>query len=334
MPRIGRHPLKNKNAKNESVVHQKVTVTTIVYIPMLAGYWQESLEVLKLFFESLYVNTGQPFDLMVFDNGSCEEVRTYLLDLQENSKIQYLVFSQQNLKKLGALNYLLSAAPGEYIAYADSDVYFLPGWLDESLKVLDTFPEVAKVTAIPIAGGDSTNLPVYRIAKNDPTITVKTGILIPEEFIRSHSASLGQTFEAYSERTKNRNDVVLIRDNCEALLSGSDFQFTITQRAVKVVLPLKIQDPSEYFDPIYSPVLERRLSSAGYWQVCTTDYLVHHMGNRVPDLEKEIGRVKPNMIFGNRKKQISNSSLSKGLIRRVLMNRVLRNFLTKLYLLS
>ncbi len=98
--------------------------------------------MLKLFFDSLYANTGQPFDMMVFDNGSCEEVQDYLLDLKHNGKIQYLIFSQQNLKKLGALNFLLSAAPGEYIAYADSDVYFLQGWLDESLKVLAAFPEV------------------------------------------------------------------------------------------------------------------------------------------------------------------------------------------------
>ena len=52
MPRKGRHPLKEKNPlKKKQIVPKKVTMTTIVFIPSLTGYWQYSFEVLKLFFK-------------------------------------------------------------------------------------------------------------------------------------------------------------------------------------------------------------------------------------------------------------------------------------------
>ena len=131
MPRVGRHPLKEKLIKENQVMPQNVTMTTIVYIPTLDGYWKESFDVLKLFFRSLQENTNEPYDLMVFDNGSCSEIRDYMINLRDQGIIQYLILSEKNLRKLGALNYLLQSAPGEFISYADSDVYFLPGWLDE-----------------------------------------------------------------------------------------------------------------------------------------------------------------------------------------------------------
>lgn len=329
MPRIGRHPLKTKDFKDEPIVHQMVTVTTIVYIPMLAGYWQESLEVLKLFFESLYANTSQPFDLIVFDNGSCEGVQNYLLDLKNNGKIQYLIFSQQNLKKLGALNFLLSAARGEYIAYADSDVYFLPGWLDESLKVLDAFPKAGKVTALPIVGGDTTKISktVFELAQADPTIEVQTGLLVPEHYIEAHRLSLGQAPEAYAERLKNRKDTLLMKNETAALLSGADFQFVMTQKAARAVLPLRVEKEEEYFDPIYSPVLEYRLDDAGFWQLSTPGYWVHHMGNHIPTFEKELPWLDIQPLLNVQLKDLEISV-------RIVQNRLVRRFLTVLHILT
>ena len=76
---------------------------------------------------------------MVFDNGSCNKVVKYLTRLNRNGVIQYYIRSDKNLRKLGALNYLLKSAPGDYVSFADSDVYFLDGWLDKSLEVLKSF---------------------------------------------------------------------------------------------------------------------------------------------------------------------------------------------------
>ena len=138
MPRTGRHPLKKKIIEDQ-ILPSPITIATIVYIPTLSNYWRNALEVLKLFFKSLEKSTSHKYDLMVFDNGSCSEVVKYLTRLNRNGAIQYYIRSDKNLRKLGALNYLLKSAPGDYVSFADSDVYFLDGWLDKSLEVLKSF---------------------------------------------------------------------------------------------------------------------------------------------------------------------------------------------------
>ncbi len=335
MPRIGKHPLKTKSFVPE-VTYKDITVSTIVYIPSLEGYWREALEILKLFFNSLYQNTTLPFDLMVFDNGSCSEVRNYLTELHNRGKIQYMVFSEQNLRKLGALDFLLSAAPGEYIAYADSDVYFLPGWLEESIKVLKTFPEAAKVTALPMVGGDSTRFPEFQEIKKTNIVT-RTGKLIPDKYITAHQSSLGETDEAYANRTKDRNDVILTRKGIEVLLSGADFQFTIRKKAVFDVIPLKIQEPSEYYDPIYSPVLEKRLADLGYWRLCTSGYFVHHMGNHIPNFKEELPWIDHSSFekqYQKKPDENAHSVNKNKFVSRITHTRILRKLLQKLHTIS
>lgn len=289
MPRIGRHPLKVTGMPDD-FKPERITVATIVHIPTLSNYWAESLNVLRLFFQSLFASTDLPFDLMVFDNGSCTEVQDYLLGLRRDGRIQYLILSEHNLKKLGALNFLLSAAPGEYVAYADSDVYFLPGWLETSLKVLEAFPEAGKVTALPIVGGDVTKITpeLYEFAVKDPSIKVETGRIVPDQYIQAHQISIGKDLAIFISAHADRNDAVFTRNGIRAFYSTADFQFTMTRWAVQSVMPLRIENDSEYFDPIYSPILEIRLAQAGIWQLSTPDYLVHHMGNRVPDLRAEL----------------------------------------------
>ena len=290
MPRIGRHPLKEKSIIESQIVPKRVTMTTIVYIPSLEGYWKESYDVLKLFFNSLNQNTNQPFDLMVFDNGSCKEIIDYLFKLRDEGIIQFLILSDKNIRKLGALNYLLQSAPGEYVSYADSDVYFLPGWLDESLKALATIPEAAKVTALPIVGGDTTHISkgCYQKANSDSTITVETGKLVPDTYIEAHSISIGKSLDEFNQSHPDRVDTKLTRKEISVYLSTADFQFTIRNNAIYDAVPLVIKNHNDYFDPIYSPVLEKKLEQSGWWQISTDKFLIHHMGNKIPKLDEEL----------------------------------------------
>ena len=159
-----------------------------------------------------------------------------------------------------------------------------------SVEVLRAFPEAAKVTAFPCARGDRTRVQAFAVeaASGEPGTTVRTGQLIPHEVVEAHRKSLGESADQYGGRLEGRVDVELERGGVRAYLVATDFQFTITRRALDAVLPLRGPKPEEYFDPIYSPVLERRLFEAGFWQLSTADYLVHHMGNRPPDLADEL----------------------------------------------
>ena len=63
---------------------ERITVALLNYIPFLSGFYAETLDVLKVSLESMRKDAGLPFDLMVFDNGSCPEVRDFLV--QEDRK--------------------------------------------------------------------------------------------------------------------------------------------------------------------------------------------------------------------------------------------------------
>jgi len=259
----------------------RVSITTAVHIPCLDGYWKEGLDVLKLCLKSLRENTGTGFDLIVFDNASCAEVRKFLADMRDKGQIQFLVLSEHNVGKVGAWNFLFSAAPGEIVSYADSDVLFLPGWLEASLKILEAFPEAGMITALPVPGDLSQDEVTLKGAKEDPSISVKeAGDLIPQRYIDAHRKSLGETEQAYGKRIENRRDVLVSRGGVDAYVSASHFQFTTTKKVLEKLFPWETQIP--LCDD------KTGMSEAGFWRLSTTEYLVHHMGNKVPSIKDEM----------------------------------------------
>src|SRR5687767_9535177 len=211
MPRIGQNPLKWIESE---IFPASITVALIVHIPELSGYWKDSLDILKLCLNSLRQNTKQPFDLMIFDNGSCAIVKDYLMAEKQTGKVQFLILSEYNLRKLGALNFLLACAPGNIISYSDSDVYFCKGWLDKSLELMDTFPEAGQISALPTA--DKVNAfcsSTYQAIERDPSIAVQRAeSLIPEKYIRAHYSSIGKTEDTYLRSTGRRKDTKITRD--------------------------------------------------------------------------------------------------------------------------
>ncbi|MCS7011569.1 MAG: hypothetical protein NZL98_09385, partial [Anaerolineales bacterium] len=100
MPRVGHNPARFVETVAQPAA---ITVTVVNFIPFLAGYYEQSLDVLKAVIESLHATREpeHPYDVMVFDNHSCVEVRTYLQQAAEEGKIQYLVLSDTNIGKIG-----------------------------------------------------------------------------------------------------------------------------------------------------------------------------------------------------------------------------------------
>lgn len=311
MSRLGQNPMKwIKNIHRP----EKITVTTIVHIPFLGEYWQQSLEVLKLCLQSMGENTRMPFDLMVFDNGSCKETQDYLLEMKGNGKIQYLILSEHNLGKAGAWNFLFQAAPGEIVSYADSDVYFLPGWLEESIKVLEAFPEAGMVTAQPIMGGiPKSGVPICETVKNDPTLSFRRGNLIPEKYIKAHVIGLGISMEEFLRQKENREDLLITRGGVSAYIVQSHFQFTARKEVIQIPLPLEASTP--FGDKVI-------VDNVNFWWLATAEYLVHHMGNEIPSLKDELEWVKDEVLVSKTvsepKPSVTNKFLRNNSVRSVL----------------
>src|SRR3990172_5811577 len=150
---------------------ERITVALLNYIPFLSGFYAETLDVLKACLESMRVDAGLPFDLMVFDNGSCKEVREFLVNEKVEGRIQYLVLSEKNMGKGGAWNVMLTGA---------------------SVEILETFPNVGMVTARPFRTPPEFYGKTLSWAKKTRGAKLEQGQFIPWETFLEFNLSLGQ----------------------------------------------------------------------------------------------------------------------------------------------
>lgn len=272
--RLGQNP-----AKYIDTVAQPadVTVAVVNCIPFLSGYHAQSLEVLKVCLSSLRENTDRPFDLLLFDNHSCREVRDYLLGAYEQGLIQYLVLSDTNIGKIGAWNFMLSAAQGQHVCFTDSDIYFRPGWLSASLELFDAFPNVGMVTGRPVRtdmGLSTSTLDWARKAK----VRIEEENFVDWKTYLEHEGSLGNPEADERERYETGRDSRLSSRGVRAYVGASHFQFVVPKRVLAQVVPLSSEKPLRNAN-----IMDSQVNRLGYLRLCTEQALVLHMGNRVPD---------------------------------------------------
>jgi glycosyltransferase involved in cell wall biosynthesis len=271
--RVGQNPAKSIDSLPQP---QPVTVAVVTYIPFLSGFYAQSLGVLKSCLNSLWENTAQPNDLMVFDNASCPEVQDYLIDAQRQGLIQYLVLADKNVGKGGAWNFIFQSAPGEIIAYADSDVHFAPGWLENSLRILEAYPEAGMVTARPMRTPEAYYTSTLEWARQNPQVTLEQGVFMPWEVYREHVFSLGTSEQQARQWYQSRQDWRLTRQGVQAHVGAAHFQFTARKSVLEKFTPFEMDRP---MGQVRS--LDEQLNTAGYLRLTTPQPYVRHMGNRL-----------------------------------------------------
>lgn len=271
--RLGQNPAKYI----ESVAQPApVTVTVVSCIPLTSGFYAQSLEVLKTCLSSLRENTGRPFDLMVFDNHSCREVRQALVSAFEAGLIQYLVLSDTNIGKIGAWNFMFGAAQGEFVGFADSDIYFRPGWLESSLELFDAFPKVGMVTGRPLRTRMELSAATLEWSRQ-PDNHLEEGNFIDWETFHEHESSLGHPESEIRAQFSARKDLRLNRAGRRAYVGAGHFQFLMRKQVLSQVMPLPSEKPMRG-----ESIIEAQVDGLGYLRLCTEQPLVVHMGNRVP----------------------------------------------------
>jgi glycosyltransferase involved in cell wall biosynthesis len=251
-------------------------VALVSYIPFLSGYYAQGLDVLKTCLGSLWESTQTPYDLLVFDNASCEEVRQFLIEAGRQRRIQYLVLSDKNLGKGGAWNFIFQAAPGEIIAYADSDVLFRPGWLERSLEILAAYPQAGMVTARPMRTPEAFYTSTLEWASLQPDVTLERGSFLPWETYLEHVLSLGTSEEQARKWYGSRQDIRLTRQGVSAHVSAAHFQFTAPKSVLARFVPFEMERP---MGQVRS--LDEQMNAAGYLRLTTCEPLVKHLGNHL-----------------------------------------------------
>lgn len=295
---------------------ERITVALLNYIPFLSGFYAETLDVLKVSLESMRKDAGLPFDLMIFDNGSCPEVRDFLVKEKEEGRIQYLILSEKNMGKGGAWNVMLAGAPGEIIAYTDADVLFSPNWLSRSVELLETFPNVGMVTARPYRTSPELYSSTLEWAKKNATL--EEGQFIPWETFLEFNLSLGQTEEenvkVYAETSDWRITYRPERSGAQskdvvALAGASHWQFTAYKSTLQQFLPFDMDKPMGQVRQ-----LDKRMNDAGLLRLMVSDPLAMNMSNTLGYLRGELGKER-----GKKKEGLGKRVLEVGFIKKVLL---------------
>ncbi len=273
--RVGQNPAKSVK---DVAVPRRVTVAVLSYIPFLSGFYAQTLEVLKLCLGSIWETASDvDYDLLVFDNGSCREVIETLLDAREQGKIQYLILSEKNLGKGGAWNVMLAGAPGEIIAYADSDVLFYPGWLSRSIEILETYPNAGMVTSRPVRTPEQYSSHTIEWAKTTPEAEVRVGNFLSWEDFSSFVMSLGTSEEQARSWWEGGGDMRVNYRGVPAQIGASHWQFVTKKATIQQFLPFDMSRPMGQVR-----MLDERMNQAGYLRLMTADPLAQNMSNQVP----------------------------------------------------
>jgi glycosyltransferase involved in cell wall biosynthesis len=284
--RKGQNPAKFVNTVAKPA---NITVVVLSYIPFLSGFYADALKVLDACLSSIKKESKLEFDLMVFDNGSCEEVQDYLLREQRSGNIQFLILSNKNLGKGGAWNLIFDAAPGEIIAYADSDVYFHEDWLSKSVNILETFPNVGMVTSRPFITKKEYITSTIQWAQESNEVRIESGKFVPWEVFAEFNLSLGQNINDI-QNDYDQNDIEKINyKNQIAFAGASHWQFLTKKNIIKQFLPFAMDRPMGQVRQ-----LDQRMNDAGFLRLMTAEPLADNMSNSLEKMGVSIAKGKEN----------------------------------------
>lgn len=272
--RIGQNPAKSIDNVARA---ERVTVAVLNYTPFIGGYYSQGLEVLKVCLKSIWDNTERPYDLLVFDNASCPEVRTYLMEKRDEGRIQYLILSDKNVGKGGAWNFIFGAAPGEYIAYTDSDILFYSGWLSALMQVMETFPRVGMVTGMPLLNPEEFSTNTVRWAEKKPEIRMERGRLLSWEDYWRHAGTLGSNESKAREFYEEHEAICLNYQGQRYFVGAGHFQFLAHRDVLLKALPIPSDRPMGQMRN-----LDIAINKMGYLRLCTSQWWLEHMGNTPP----------------------------------------------------
>ncbi len=288
MTRLGINPARSEKS---GYTPARVSVLMITFIPHLSGYFEHRLEVLKLCLASLQAHTPPPYDLFVFDNGSCPEVVAFLTALNEENVIRYLILSSQNIGKIGALQLLCGIAPGEILAYSDDDIFFYPGWLEASLKILHSFPKAGMVSGVPVRNAARhARHALDQFAGQPPAgFRTETKRFIPDAWEVDWAMSTGRDPQEHLSSTQGLSDMLFYAPDGaqpgEAVIAGANhFQFVAPKSLLLSALP------AHWSGKLMGEMLEldEAVDRLGYLRLSSSQRFVRHMGNALnPEILEE-----------------------------------------------
>ena len=271
MSRVGSNPMRSRTIPNRP----GVVISAIVHLPRLSDtYHHHRMEIVRLCLESMRKHVEEDADVLIWDNGSCEEMRRWL---SEHYRPDHLILSK-NIGKVSARTAILRMFhPDTIIGISDDDMLFYPGWLRPQKKLLGIYPNVGVVSGYPVVTqfrwGCSHTI---EKAEKHPDINVTYGKFIEEEYDRDFCTSIGRDYGFQLRTTTNDIQAKALYKGREAYLTGHHCQFICYAGRI---LPFAVWDNHPMAD---EKPFDGAIDNAGLMRLTTTKRYTRHMGN-IPD---------------------------------------------------
>ncbi len=272
MARIGHNPLNNKPAPHRT---SDMVLMAITHLPNTQGYHLHRLEVIKKCLLSMRDNAKTKCDVMIWDNGSCDELRDWL---KNDYKPSALVFSENVGKSAGRLGLLGMVTPETIVNISDDDIYYYPDWLSPQIDLLKNIPNVSSVTGYPIRTSFrwATENTIYRMQKAGAIIT--RGKIMPEQWEKDFCISIGREWEAHKAGTIKDFDIIATYNNRKFFLTSHHCQFVgyagLLRAAALDTLMLGCMSDEKPFDTMLDKMGNR---------IATIERRTRHIGNIIDE---------------------------------------------------
>ncbi len=274
--RKGFNPHKDMPNEGSSYTHQ---VIIPVYIPNLEGYFKDSFKILQIGLASLFKTAHNKTFISVINNGSCNEIKDYIDSLFNIQKIHEVIHTNN----IGKLNSIVKGLVGnniELVTIADSDVFFLENWQQETVKTFNAFPKAGVVGIVPQFKNFS-YLCGNLLFENFFSAKLKfTQVKNPEAMKRFLQSILGEA--SYNPAHLKWN--LTIENEISTAVVGSGHFVATYRKAI-------FDQTQTYFEYKMGVDTELYLDEIplkkGLWRLTTQDNYAYHMGNVFEDWMQE-----------------------------------------------
>jgi hypothetical protein len=277
--RVGLNPLRNAIAPDKV---PKVVAAVITHLPNQSGYHKERLAIVKACLNSMRENAGMKCAVMVWDNGSCDELKEWLVKQYRPTS---LVLSP-NIGKGSARTCILRMLPeSTIVGISDDDMLFYPGWLDEQVKLIKHFPNVGAVSGYPCRRMMKNNTSTLKWA-DENGCNITKGRSIPDEWEMDYAESVELNPQEWTDFTKDDLDVLIEYQGVKAYATAHHCQAVyvagrVAQLAAWDSMAVTVEGPRD-----------EEIDQAGMLRLATVDRLCRHMGNVIdPKLKAELGEM-------------------------------------------
>lgn len=267
--RIGLNPQKDKEITFSHYLHQ---IVIPVFIPNQEGYFKESFDVFKVCLQSLFQTIHDKTFITIVNNGSGEFVKDYLDGLLRLNKIHEVIHTEN----IGKVNAVLKGLIGNKIpllTITDSDVFFKPGWQNETSKIFKNIPKAGVVGLVPQFKSYTYNCSnvIFDNFNNKKMQFLK--VPDPEAMIHFYD-SIGWKRD-YNQDYLKYNLGLKIKDDFCVFIGCGHFTATYKKDIFEEVIAFsgyKLGGTSLNY-------LDTQCLKKDYWRLCTYENYAYHMGN-------------------------------------------------------